>query len=96
MRLSIDEKNLNNFVHFFKKIIRNMANKITKSLVQTFQKYGAQKNLANKHSFKERTYKNFNEPIIVQMMTIFYDIIKSMKTSIITQEKHSNLLAQFR
>ena len=52
MRLSVDEKNLNNFVHFFKKIIRNMATKITKSLSETFQKYGAEKGIPNKQSFK--------------------------------------------
>jgi len=49
MRLSIDDKNLNNFVHFFKKIIRNMATKITKSLFETFQKYGAEKGTPKEH-----------------------------------------------
>lgn len=33
---------------------------------------------------------------MVQLMTIFYDVIKSMKTSIALQEKHLNLLDQFR
>lgn len=60
MRLSIEDSNLNNFVLFFQKIIRNLAQKTTKSLLDTYQKYGNEQSISHKPSYKEKVYKTAN------------------------------------
>lgn len=92
MRLSLDEKNFESFVHYFKKIIRSLAIKITKSLTEAFQKYGGTQSIPHRLSYKDKLYKSNTEPLIVRLMMIFYEIIKSMKKSIKTEEKNANLL----
>lgn len=84
MRLSLDEKNLDNFIHYFKKIIRSLAQKITKSLAESYTKYGSNQMIPHRLSYKDKIYKSYSEPLIVRLMLIFYEIIKSMKKSIKT------------
>lgn len=58
MRLSLDEKNLSSFIHFFKKVIRSLAQKITKSFIETYEKSSKHESIPHRLSYRDKLYKS--------------------------------------
>lgn len=96
MRLSIEEENLENFIVFFKDIIKSLAESSVAKLKE-FEKLAAkeQESVSHKISYKDKMFQPSEEPKIVQLLMIFYDIIKSLKASL-TEEKELNIITKFK
>ena len=51
---------------------------------------------STKISYKEKVYKTYQEPKIVQLLMIFYDIMKSLKASMASEEKQLSIISKFK